>query len=326
MSRAGLKLDDAKLRALLAAAQRDGVSEQKQVEAADYDWGRPHRFCGEQKKKLEKFVEQLAESAGEKLTGFYGDGLTLQTADSEELFAGRVTTQIFDTGRKDYFKGFADGADNSLGFVRFPLDSARELVAVLLGETGEQGDEQAEGLSGLEQTLLSDVADAVVGSVSQVLEDRGGKSVEGPGELVCGQCPIVVSPTDELLRVALEVEYGGRKGSIGVLMLSERVESLICGARSATAAAGGEKTAERMRGHLEQVPVYVEGRIGRVWAALREIMEIEAGDILVLDRKADEPIEVLVEGVRLFTGRPAKFGGKYSVLISSVDRNSERKV
>ncbi len=52
-------------------------------------------------------------------------------------------------------------------------------------------------------------------------------------------------------------------------------------------------------------------------------MSLGVGDILLLDKKTDEPVELVVEDRVLFRGRPARSGGKYAVVITETAYNTK---
>ena len=54
--------------------------------------------------------------------------------------------------------------------------------------------------------------------------------------------------------------------------------------------------------------------------AVREILGLEVGDVLRLDRRCDEEVPVLVGGVTKFRGRPGQVKSHRGVLITQTER------
>jgi flagellar motor switch/type III secretory pathway protein FliN len=54
--------------------------------------------------------------------------------------------------------------------------------------------------------------------------------------------------------------------------------------------------AEAYRGAVEHVPLNIEAVIGRARLSVSELMQVKRGDLLRLDRKFGEPIELRVNG------------------------------
>lgn len=72
---------------------------------------------------------------------------------------------------------------------------------------------------------------------------------------------------------------------------------------------------------LIQVPVHVV--LGRVTRSLGEIVRLEAGSILDLERTAGQPVEVMVNGRVIAWGELVVAAGKYAVKITAKAENRE---
>ncbi len=64
------------------------------------------------------------------------------------------------------------------------------------------------------------------------------------------------------------------------------------------------------------MPVYITAQLASTVFTLKEIMSLEVGDILLLDKKVNEPIELITSGKTALLGRPAKLAGKFAVVIT----------
>jgi flagellar motor switch protein FliM len=79
------------------------------------------------------------------------------------------------------------------------------------------------------------------------------------------------------------------------------------------------RTAEEIRGdllaHAEQSPVAATVCLGTTRATMREIATLEPGDILLLGRTADAPIELSVMGNVVHCGLPVQSEGWYAFQV-----------
>ena len=71
-----------------------------------------------------------------------------------------------------------------------------------------------------------------------------------------------------------------------------------------------------------QVPVSV--RFGTRQMLLEEILKLGHGSVIELDRSADEPVELLVNGKRLALGEVVVAEGHYAIRITQVESPAER--
>jgi len=70
------------------------------------------------------------------------------------------------------------------------------------------------------------------------------------------------------------------------------------------------------------MPVTVNVQIATSTIALQEVMDITVGDVVLLDKRVDEPVELTVEGREFSRGRLAKSSGKYAMVITEISSNT----
>ena len=112
--------------------------------------------------------------------------------------------------------------------------------------------------------------------------------------------------------------------------LDEQEEQVI--SAGAESAPFQELTAEAERGdkgdvHLDailDVPVTISMEIGRTQITIRNLLQLNQGSVVELDRLAGEPMDVLVNGTLIAKGEVVvvneKFGIRLTDIISPADR------
>lgn len=71
-------------------------------------------------------------------------------------------------------------------------------------------------------------------------------------------------------------------------------------------------------GMLADVPLQVEVVVGRVRLPLRDLLSLAPGMVVELDRRADAPVDVMVNGRLVAQGEVVVVGEEYGVRITSV--------
>jgi len=71
---------------------------------------------------------------------------------------------------------------------------------------------------------------------------------------------------------------------------------------------------------LMDVPVRVTVEVGRTRIPLSELVELAPGSLVVLDREAHEPADILVNGKIVARGEVVTMDGNYGVRITSVQK------
>jgi flagellar motor switch protein FliN/FliY len=79
--------------------------------------------------------------------------------------------------------------------------------------------------------------------------------------------------------------------------------------------------AARDLGMLADVPLQVEVVVGRVRLPLRDLLSLAPGMVVELDRRADAPVDVMVNGRLVAQGEVVVVGEEYGVRITSVVDN-----
>lgn len=74
---------------------------------------------------------------------------------------------------------------------------------------------------------------------------------------------------------------------------------------------------ERLRDNLKQMSVQVVVEVGHGQVTFRDLLHLQVGDVISLDRDQDSPCEVKCEGVNKFRGFPGQSKGKMAVQVAS---------
>jgi flagellar motor switch protein FliM len=78
--------------------------------------------------------------------------------------------------------------------------------------------------------------------------------------------------------------------------------------------------------NLGAVAVRMSVRVGGTRVKLRDILELQAGDVVVLDRQINEPCELLVEGEPKFAGYLGQHGGSFTwKMARHLARSTEKR-
>lgn len=72
--------------------------------------------------------------------------------------------------------------------------------------------------------------------------------------------------------------------------------------------------------NLLNVPVKVTVEVGRSRLTLAELVKLQAGSLVTLDREAHEPVDILVNGKVVARGEVVTIDQKYGVRITSVEK------
>ena len=167
----------------------------------------------------------------------------------------------------------------------------------------------------MEESLLSDIASPLVEAFSDSCDKQDFHPTDN---VVVRRFPLELEKSEELCKIALDIKKADSENTSKpyFLIRCNKLEPVT----GITAQAADEILAEDISKaiikHLQQMNLSVTAQLGTAYLTFEELVGLGADDILLLDKKVDEPVELLVEGLELLRGRPAKSAGKYAIAIT----------
>ncbi len=76
--------------------------------------------------------------------------------------------------------------------------------------------------------------------------------------------------------------------------------------------------------HLMEVQVTVTAELGRITMTIGEVLKLGMGSILELDRPVSEPIDLMVNGVRLARGEVVVVNDRFAIRIKDIAEPRKR--
>jgi flagellar motor switch protein FliM len=312
MTVASANLSNAKVRRLLAAVGSARVVEDAATQVAMHDWRHPHYFTGDQLNRLSAVADQVAATIAGQFEHFFHCELTVAAAPITQQFAG--TLREITASEERYYLAFGPAKDNPCGFFSITARTALRWVTRLLGDA-EMKDDANRPLASLEESLLGDLTGAVAETFLASLRPHQDLR---PGERITREAPMLRSePTQEICTVVFAVtkKDSDEKDDMLFLLPCSTLDPLAGKSRQAVRAIPAEELSRILMDHVALMPVTVTARLARIMVRSEEFLDLEGGDILLLDKPVAEPVELLVDGRVAFRGRPASVAGCRAVLI-----------
>ncbi|WP_333652356.1 flagellar motor switch protein FliM [Dissulfurispira sp.] len=131
----------------------------------------------------------------------------------------------------------------------------------------------------------------------------------------------IVTPVDVVIKVEFVLEIEGKQCRALLCIPYGTVEPIKEKLYSAFSADRDEldiKWLERLKERLKEIPVTVTGRLGDTRVTVQDVLDMKVSDVIILNQRVDEDINVLVEGVQKFKGRFGIYKGSYALKITKV--------
>jgi len=304
-----------KINQLLAAVGSEPTEDTTQIEAAEYDWHEPHYFSAEQLGELENFTRKLAAAAAEKFTGFCHSRFEVTVVSTTQHFADEFVSQPSDSEQRPYYLPFGTGQGPPCGLLGVPEQTAAIWATQLLGDSEAEAD-SGRDLSQLEESLLSDLASALV----EVFSGPSTACAFHPaGRILRRQWPLELQGTEELCKISFDAKRADSESSSRAYFLvrCSKLEALLGRNTQAAGEFSADDISSAVLNHLQQMPLAVTARLASTVLTFEEIMDLQVDDIVLLDKRVDQPVELILDGRTVCYGWPAKCAGKYAVAVTA---------
>jgi flagellar motor switch protein FliM len=311
-----MQIDTETIQALLRTAQRTRSSRfEKPGDVTPFDFHVPHRFAPEQVQHLRDVAEVLARDLTATLSATLQGAFPITLGEFREVY---VSQQVA-----------ADGAcfiplnfnKRLAGYFLLPRDTAIGWVTKLLGGLADAEIEEGRILSSLEIDLLLDVTEKVVAAVSHVSKDNGGPDVTHTPTVSTSPIELVEEgQIADLCRITFQRNEGEKALPFSIVVLSELLEPIAGVVRPPQRST--DEIHQDMLTHVKSVPIKVNVRLGAVNVSMRDLVSLEAGDVILLQRPLEEPIDVIVSGKTIMTGQPVQHHGWYGLQILQVKEDA----
>ncbi|MBP8604270.1 MAG: FliM/FliN family flagellar motor switch protein [Phycisphaerae bacterium] len=308
-------LSSFKIRQLLSAVGSKGSPQtEKQPVVSAYDWRQP-RLSTAQRAKLKAFADTVAAECTKEFIRFYPCTMRVSLADVRLCLPDALKAPNPEDTSAEYRIGFGPDAGQLCGWICIPMPSALLWTSRILGDKG-QIEDAGRKLSGLEESLLLDMAGGLIQAFSQAY----GKNLVSHACFSSGPTAAQKEP-DALCQIVLDVQqpdHPNETASFYFVIGCDKVRAVTGGSEERKTAA---PAAAMMREHICNLPVTVTVRLADASLCLKDIMNLEVNDVVLLGKKTAEPVELLWGDKILFYGLPAQTGQHRAVVI--IDKNSK---
>lgn len=299
---------------ILAALGSKPIEVTKRIEATEYDWRKPHYFSSNQLDMLDSFTQNVAHTCTEKFTELFHGDFNVTIVSTTQHFANKLISP--DNEQSCYYIAFGKAQENPFGLIAIPAQSAITWTTQVLGDTESQEDSNRD-LSQLEESLLLDIVSALVEAFSKAYNNN---DLQPAKNIIKDQLPIDLQGTEELCKITFSAKKAESENSQDAyfLVFCENLKPIVGENVQNSEDFSAQDISKAILNHLQKMLVSVTAQLASTVLTFEEIMSLGAGDILLLDKKIDEPVELIVEDRILFRGRPAKSSGKYAVVITEL--------
>ncbi len=289
-----------------------------------YDFSQPSRFNKSELDSLRKINESLAQGVAGGLSKLMEAGLKVRLEEMDQMKWGDLTEDSGDCG-----PGFAFKMDPGNYDCAFLIDRklAVHCVDRLTGgmgpleaeETEDEKEAEAAVLTPLEQKLLVKIAGCFLHKLPEIWAGAGPLEVAA-GEFVDDLSDYgLMSPEEDVFWVSFLVQSTIGTGRAGLAVPFQAIQSLPPSSHQTgrNVARSNEDVEKSLRGSLEGSPVTLTAVLGNTDMKVRNLLNIETGDVLLLGKAIDARMDLLINKRPKMKGYVGISSGKYAVKIDN---------
>lgn len=300
------------------------IKENNEKQVKDYDFARPSKFSKEHLRTLEIIFEHYGRLLSTNLPVYLRKNVQVEVMNSEAVT----------------YSEFSNALSNPvlLGLINFAplqgniiLEMASNLgfaiVDRMLGGQGESLDKVRE-FSEIELLIIERIVIICV----NLLTEPWANVVEIHPRLerieTNSQYAQIISPSEMIAIVTINVKIGDVEGLMNVCLPYITLEDVIDKLNTKYWYSNMQNQddtdyAQAIESLIQRAQIPVKAVLGKSTISVGDFAGLQPGDVIRLNRKVDEELDVYVGNIRKFTALPGASGDDYAVRVTSVIREEQ---
>ena len=270
------------------------------VQITLYDFKRPNRVSKEQLRAFRSIHDKLARTSSSQISAIMRSIVEIQLHSVDQMTYGEFLMSL---PNPTSFNVFSMKPLEGNGILEINPSIAYPMIDRILGGKGEPFENNRE-FSDIEislfetilKVLMDNLRDSwkIVEEINPVIEQK-----ESSPNVVQ-----IVAQNEIVVMIVMEIIIGQSSGMMNICYPVIALESLLpkLASRDLMLNESGSKKSRNqdLKVILGGADVEVEAFVGTAMVSLRDILELESGDMLKLDRGIDDGVEVTINGKERF--------------------------
>ena len=302
----------------------DEIKDNNEKKVKEYDFARPSKFSKEHLRTMEMIFEHYGRLLSTNLPVYLRKNVQVEVVNSEAVT----------------YSEFSNALSNPvlLGIVNFAplkgniiLEMASNLgyaiVDRMLGGRGDPMDNVRE-FSEIELLIIERIMIVCVNLLREPWEN--GADIHPRLERIetNSQYAQIISPSEMIAIVTINLKIGEVEGLMNVCLPYLTLEDVIDKLNtkywySNLQNQDNTDYTESIETLIRRAQIPVKAVLGNSMISVNDFAMLQPGDIIRLDRKVEDELDIYVGNIRKFTALPGSSGDKYAVRVTSVIREEQ---
>jgi flagellar motor switch protein FliM len=314
------------LLAALSAGELD-VEEIKDTDekpVKEYDFARPSKFSKEHLRTLEIIFEHYGRLLSTNLPAYLRKNVQVEVMNAEAVTYSEFSNAL----SNPVLLGIVNFAPlNGNIIIEMATNLGYSFVDRMLGGRGDPIDKMRE-FSEIELLIIERILVVCV----NLLEEPWENVLEIHPRLdrieTNSQYAQIISPSEMIALVTINIKVGDVEGLMNICLPYLTLEDVIDRLNTKywyanMQAQDNTDYTETIEGLIKRAPIPVKAVLGESAISVNDFAMLQPGDIIRLDRKVEDELDIYVGNIRKFTAVPGSSGDKYAVRVTSVIREEQ---
>lgn len=297
-------------------------SDEKQIK--NYDFARPAKFSKEHLRTLEIIFEHYGRLLSTNLPVYLRKAIQVEVMNSEAVSYSEFSNALSNPVLLGIIN-FAPLKGNIILEIASNLGYA--MVDRMLGGEGEPLEKTRE-FSEIELLIIERILTVCVNLLHEPWENVVDIHPRLERIETNSQFAQIISPSEMIAIVTINIKIGDVEGLMNVclpyLTLEDIMDKLNTKYWYATMQDKDEQQyVDAIETLISKAPIPMKAVLGNSTISVSDFSGLQVGDIIRLDTKVNQELDVFVGNIKKFTALPGSSGDKYAVRITSVIREEQ---
>jgi flagellar motor switch protein FliM len=283
-----------------------------------YDFRRPDKFSKDQLRTLQMLHETFARLFASSLSAYLRVSTHVDLVSVEQVpyneYMRSLTTSIINVISLEPLEGQA--------ILELEFNVVLAMIDRLLGGPGNMV-KNTTVLTEIEKALTESIIQRALKDLRSAWDSVIVLSPKRESMETQSQFIQIVPPNDTIVSILFEVKVGDLRGAMSLCipyLMLKPITTKLSVQRWFSASMSdslGENVAKLIQ-RLERAKVTCVCRLGSARITVNELVQLEVGDTVVLDRKSTEEVDLLIGNSVKFRGKPGTAGRKVALHVNRI--------
>ena len=294
-------------------------TDEKQVK--NYDFARPSKFSKEHLRTLEIIFEHFGRLLATNLPAYLRKSVNVDIVNSEVVIYSEFSNALSNpvllgvVSMKPLAGNMVMEMASNLGFA---------IVDRLLGGTGTALDKERD-FSEIELTIIERIFSICVNLLKEPWENVIKVTPRLERIETNSQFAQIISPTETIAIITINLKIGDVEGLMNVCLPYTLLEPVMDKLNTKFWFSNMQEKDPTMYGEvienvISKTKVPIKAILGKSKVNVSDFVNLQIGDIIKIDKKVDQELDVYVGNIKKFNALPGYFEDKYAVRITDVIR------